>query len=85
MPVKRRTDKRRVSPESEYVAWAPVFRSGYDFFDDLPAIGVSVAGFAPVPADLAREPWARFGERFLAEYADEATPWAEAELGRPWE
>ena len=85
MPVKRRADKRRVSPEREYEAWAPVFNAGYDFFDDLPAIGLTPDAYSRVAADMARDPWARFGERYLAEHPHGNTSWAEQEFGRPWE
>ena len=65
MPVKRRTSKRRASPQLEYEAWEPVFDSGYDFFDELPEIGIETDNYSRPPLDLARCAWQRFGDQYL--------------------
>ena len=86
MPVKRRNLKRRVDAEAEYRVWSDIFDTGYDFFDELPQIGLRRQRPGQVDPELAREPWARLGKRWLAEHSDEARiTWAEEQYGRPWE
>lgn len=88
MPVKRRTNKRRVDAEREYFVWSAIFDIGDDLFRELESIGVPVGWTEAVPPELAREPWTRFGERWLAEHANEARlhpVWALELFGQPWE
>jgi hypothetical protein len=84
--VKRRFDKRRVSPEREFEVWSAVFDTGYDFFDELPELGFPRQGHGKINPDLAREPWRRFGARWLAERENERRVrplWALEEFGEP--
>ena len=90
MPRKRRTDKRRADPALEYEIWGPIFASGFDHFDDLPALGLPKTS-CEIPLDLARVPWATYGERWLSDPEHGACrdpgqgiPWAEERMGRPW-
>lgn len=86
MPVKRRADKRRVSPEREYEIWSAIFDCGDDTFGELAELGLTVAWGASVPLELAREPWQRFGARWLAEHGNEERLhpiWALQEFGEP--
>ncbi|TCJ39205.1 hypothetical protein [Parafrankia sp. BMG5.11] len=86
MPVKRRAAKRRVDVEREYEVWSAIFGDGYDFFDELPEFGLLSAGHGRVSLELAREPWQRFGARWLAEHGQERRLhpiWALSEFGQP--
>lgn len=65
MPVKRRHSKRRVQGAAELDAWSGVFDSGYDFFDELPDIGVETDANNQVPDDVLREAWERLGAAYL--------------------
>lgn len=88
MPVKRRTSKLRIDPEREFFIWSAVFSAGYDFFDELPELGLPSIERGTVPADWAREPWSRLGARYLDERRAEKRNgpiWAEEQFGRPWE
>ncbi len=73
MPVKRRTDKRRLGPTAELKAWSGAFQSLVTFFGELEEIGV------------ATDRLGRLGARFLVEEADPVlgTPWALGEFGEP--
>ena len=86
MPLKRRTEKRRMDPAAELAAWSMVFQSGWDYFGDLPRLGVLMDehGHRPDRA-AAEEAWRRLGARFLAEPQDpHLTPsWALKEFGEP--
>lgn len=85
MPVKRRRAKRR-DPEAEYQTWSAIFDAGCDFFGELSKLGLTVEWGAKVPADLAREPWQRFGRRWMAERGAEKRLrpiWAIEEFGEP--
>ena len=86
MPVKKRAAKRRLDALAELAAWSMVFQSGWDYFGDLPRIGVAMdeRGHRPERA-AAEEAWHRLGARFLAEGADpvQDTPWALSEFGKP--
>jgi hypothetical protein len=87
VPVKRRTAKRRVDPEREYAVWSAIFDGGYDFFGELPEIGLPEQGRGKVDPELAREPWQRHGQRWLAETGNEPRlhpVWALREFGEPW-
>jgi hypothetical protein len=83
MPVRRRASKRRSTEGLDN--WYFVFCSGFDFFDELAAIGVQVDSYGRTSIDDARAAWLRLGEAFLEQPgAGEADPWALAEFGEPW-
>ena len=83
MPVKRRDAKRRIDAEREYALWSELFLCGFDIFRGE----MAELGFPPEKHDLtpdeAREPWRRFGARFLAERKRTQPCWAERHLGPP--
>ena len=88
MPVKRRTAKRRVSPEREYMIWQSILASGRDFFRELPELGLApepgTQGGAPMEA--ARDAWAIYGNRILDEMPGRNPswePWALRMFGEP--
>ncbi len=83
MPVKRRISKRR--DPAAYQAWSAVFDCGFDFFDELPALGVATDPYGKPDREQARAAWEQHGERWLAEYQNDEPQWAEREFGRPWE
>lgn len=84
MPVRRRIDRRRTDDAK---AWAGYFLSGYDFFDDLEAVGLNEETAAP----LADETWHAIGAdviRHLEELHQGFAPverpiWAETVWGPP--
>jgi hypothetical protein len=80
MPVKRRTAKRRVSPEREYIIWESLLLSGADFFGELPELGLEPESGTRggTPIEPAREAWARYGRRILAELPNRNSDW------HPW-
>jgi hypothetical protein len=59
MPVRRRIDRRRAG---EVEAWANFLYCGCDFFDELPAVGLTEATAGP----LAEETWHRLGPDVIA-------------------
>jgi hypothetical protein len=83
MPVKRRASKRH-DPKS-YGTWSAIFDCGYDFFDELPALGVATDAYGKPDREQALEAWQRHGEKWLAEHPHDEPQWAETEFGRPWE
>lgn len=88
MPVKRRTAKRRVDSEREYQIWSAIFDCGFDLFGEAQELGLPIEWSEDVPPEMAREPWARLGERWLADpnHSNRLHPiWAEELFGRPWE
>lgn len=99
MPIKRRIEKRRLSPEAECAAWHDVFQSGFDFFGDAAELtGLrEPIHFGDLEArEEAREPWlaaardawTRHGARWLAEHSEQPrlhAVWAVEQFGLPWE
>jgi len=83
MPVKRRTAKRLVNPEREYVIWEALFASGYDFFGEAEELGLAVDAYRRPPIEAAREAWQRLGARYIAENPRGGPCWAEREFGHP--
>lgn len=83
MPVKRRSAKRHLSLEEEYHVWELIFTTGRDFFNELPTIGLPKVNTGPLPLELVAEPWARLGDRYLAEHGVDKPCWALRELGQP--
>lgn len=82
MPAKRRGGKRRLDPAVELGAWASVFDSGYDFFNDLSTVGVEVDSYGRPARPAVEIAWRRLGANHLAERpAGETVPWAVAEFG----
>lgn len=77
MPVKRRSEKRRMSPDAEAAIWKSYFEAGHDFFDELPSIGVAVDDRQHPPRDVSAEAWARLG------YLCPGAPWATEQFGEP--
>jgi len=84
MPVRKRINRRRAG---EVEAWYNYFWSGFDFFDDLPSIGLTEETAEP----LAEETWHRIGDAVLAHiekihigFHPPGRPfWAEEEFGAP--
>ena len=65
-------------------AWAATFKSGWDFFADLPSVGVATDEYGRPSRGDALAAWRRLGEAFLADYCDpHVQPWALREFGRP--
>ena len=86
MPVKRRNAKRRIDLREVMEAWTMPLVSGWDFFRELPAIGVEVDRQGCPDLELAREAWRTFGPTILAERGPtEGATWAERTFGKPWE
>jgi hypothetical protein len=84
MPVKRRTAKRLVNPEREYVIWEALFATGGDYFREAGEIGLAVGAYGEVPIEAAREAWQRLGARYMAENPrDGSKPWALKTFGEP--
>jgi hypothetical protein len=83
MPVKRRTAKRRVDPETEMMIWSSVFGSGRDFFGELPSLGVSAGPGGVVDREAAREAWHRLGAAYMDDPINGCDPWALREFGEP--
>lgn len=44
------------------------FQSGFDFFRDLPDIGIETSKYGVPADDVAREAWQRLGKQFLDEF-----------------
>ncbi len=44
------------------------FQSGYDFFDELPPLGIEINHHGKPDEDIAQEAWRRLGAQFLAEF-----------------
>lgn len=82
MPMKRRSDKRRVSPEREYFIWSGLFLTGGDLFREAHELGLDLPESGAVPLDAAREAWRIHGPRFCAEHPGDK-PWALRKFGEP--
>lgn len=84
MPVRRRVNRRNAG---EAGAWAGYFQSGFDFFDELYAIGLTDATAEPI----AEETWRRIGADVIAQiealhvgfYPPPRPFWAEEMFGPP--
>jgi hypothetical protein len=84
MPVRRRKSKARAG---EAEAWSMFLMAGYDFFDDLAAVGLTEEDARP----LAAETWRRIGHDVVAHldhmhigFTPYSRPiWAEREFGPP--
>jgi hypothetical protein len=88
VPVKRRADKRRVSPEAELQMWSHLFQWGSDGFGDLDQLFPSSKPGIPTDEAAARaaapDVWRRLGRRYLNGLGlRDETPWALRELGSP--
>lgn len=86
MPVKRRTSKRRIDPETEYRNWQAYLESGCAFAGELEAIGFPEAENDPALPEAAREAWHRLGARVIAEYQPTPSyprPWGLSQFGEP--
>ena len=85
MPVKRRTEKRRLDPAAELDAWSGAFQSHWTYFGELEEIGVETNAYGQPDRAVAEAAWRRLGVRFLAERRDPVlgTPWALTEFGEP--
>ena len=70
MPVRARKSRRK-DVRAELDAWSMFFRSGHDFFNDLPDIGVETFGNSGPNEDVVKEAWTRLGKRYLAEYLED--------------
>lgn len=88
MPRRQRQAKRRNSPEIEAEAWATLFATGRDFFDDLKEWGFRRELFAPGTAARAAAPeaWKRLGRIFLDRGLGDGflcETWALKQFGEP--
>jgi hypothetical protein len=80
MPVRRRAPKYKDTQP----AWEMVFQSGYDFFGDLPDIGVETDDYGRPKRGDAEIAWDKFGWSYLDQYSDKyLVPWALREFGEP--
>jgi hypothetical protein len=69
---------------AEREAWAIYFTGGYDFFDELPEIGVLTDEYKRPDRAAGESAWHQFGAWFLAEYTPRhPDPWALLEFGEP--
>jgi len=61
-----------------------VFESGYDFFNELPEIGIETDAYSRPDRTAALDAWRRLGRMYLDERctADQDV-WALAEFGEP--
>jgi hypothetical protein len=83
MPVRRRANKRRSTEGLDN--WHFVFCSGFDFFDELAAIGVQVDAYGRPSIEDSSAAWLRLGEAFLDWHDPQLDePWALTEFGEPW-
>jgi hypothetical protein len=83
MPVRRKLVRRGVTEGEQGEAWSEFFRSGHDFFHDLPALGIHSHKAAQ---KAARKAWRRYGAQFLARWEPDPcvkTPWALERFGSP--
>ena len=84
MPMKHRRTKRRLPASAELEAWATYFNSGFDFFDELPEIGVETDAHSRPDRAIGHAAWHRLGARFLAEIRPrQRDPWAQRAFGAP--
>jgi hypothetical protein len=84
MPVKRRVAKRRLDPERLYRVWAECLTCGFDFFDALEEIGLAERELRDPAHPAAREAWALYGPRIIAESEpDSPSIWALEQFGQP--
>jgi len=82
MPVKRRKDRRKEAETLE--KWDSVFASGYDFFEDLLTIGVTLDEYGRPPREVTATAWERLGCDFVSARDPHLGPsWAETEFGMP--
>ena len=87
MPVRPR--KRRASRASEIEAWRDVFECKFDFFNDLPDIGVNTDEYGCPDREVTQEAWRRLGAEFMVEWRSiehrpgQSEPWALLEFGEP--
>lgn len=81
MPIRRRKSKRRIGASAP--EWAGAFTSHYDFFDELPPVGVPTDQYGRPSLEDAERAWHQFGEQFLATYDEPFEPWALREFGPP--
>ena len=86
MPLKRRMAKRRFDLQQLVEAWSMPLVAGWDFFRDLPEIGVEVDRHGRPDLEVAREAWRVFGPTILEQRGPTAgATWAEQTFGKPWE
>ena len=84
MPVKRRANKRKLTDAAMLEAWAGTFQSGYDFFGELPALGVQTDDHSRPDTDAARAAWQQLGTAYLATNENpHREPWALTTFGQP--
>ena len=72
MPRKR-THARRHNLRAEYEAWSAVFDTGFDFFDELPLIGVPTDNYGRPPFESAERAWHRHGGTYLQTHSRTAS------------
>ena len=86
MPRKRIHSKRHTL-RVEYAAWSAVFDTGFDFFDELPLIGIPTDNYGRPPFDSAQRAWHRHGHAYLRTHsrtdARGAPIWALKQFGEP--
>jgi hypothetical protein len=87
MPAKRKPSKSRLGIAVRAEAWAEIFSSGDDFFNDLADIGISDD---EAKREALPEAWQSLGPYFLqnlwpslAPLERRATPWAVEKFGYP--
>lgn len=84
MKVRTPIRRRRVSVQAQARAWSGVFTSGWDFFDDLAALGFADEADVEAAVEAA---WRRLGALFLEQYTPSTPtsrpPWALETFGPP--
>lgn len=86
MPIRARKSRRRLDAAP---AWACAFECEFDYFDDLPEIGVHTDSYGLPDREEAEAAWHRYGAAFMAEWRarphhpDDLDPWAFTAFGEP--
>lgn len=86
MPEKRRTRKGRTDKRTEAEAWGCIFEVGYDFFGDLPRMGITLDRHGMAFEGETRDAWHRLGRIWLATrdpILADRPPWAVEQFGEP--
>jgi len=86
MPVRRKVNRRRVAATLD--AWSMYLEAGTDYFDDLPAAGVTVDESGRPSVEDAVEAWQAYAADLLELWATtrrhhETEPWAVQQFGLP--
>lgn len=83
MPVRRKAEKRRYSEGLDQ--WYYVFVSGYDYFGELPPLGIPTDSYGRPSTKDCQAAWLQLGSAFLDIYRapNDQEAWALATFGEP--